>query len=194
MRKDTKGVITLEACVSVLAFMILMLMLSSLFIMFIAQNVTAHVTLQTAQSLAIDVYSIENYTVDKDKTIKDEATSLENEFGKLLTRLLGRPSKDSSFISTERWNAESAEAGEVARVVRQRYIGYLASGDEAEADKILKQYRVIDGLNGMDFSESHVTDGTLYVVVKFKLVYDFTYLAEREFPVTQTACAKIWKH
>ena len=46
----------------------------------------------------------------------------------------------------------------------------------------------------MDFSESYINDDTLYVVVKYKLVYDFKFLSDREFPVKQTACAKLWQH
>ena len=182
------GVITLEACVSVLAFLILMLMLSSLFIMFMAQNATAHVTLQTAQSLSIDAYAIENNSLEA-----DEATSLEHEFGQLINRIMGKPEKNTNFTSVEKWFG-SEDSSIIAATVKERFVGYLASGDEHEADRILKRLRVIGGLDGMDFSESYINDDTLYVVVKYKLVYDFKFLSDREFPVKQTACAKLWQH
>ena len=55
---DQRGMVTLEACVSVLSFLLLMLLLSSLFVMFMAQNMTAHALLQTAESLSLDAYTI----------------------------------------------------------------------------------------------------------------------------------------
>lgn len=187
MSKDTKGVITLEACVTVLSFMILMLMLSSLFIMFMAQNTTAHVVLQSAQSLSMDVYSIEKNTLEKDK-----ATSVEHEFGQLINRVMGKPDKNTNFISVDRWYESDRTV--IAETVKDRFVGYLSAGDVNEADRLLKRLRVIDGLDGMDFSESYIENETLYVVVKYKLVYDFKFLSDREFPVKQTVCARLWKH
>lgn len=58
-RGREEGAITLEACVSVLVFLVLMLFLAGLFKMYMAQNATAHVLLQTSQSLSLDEYSSE---------------------------------------------------------------------------------------------------------------------------------------
>lgn len=187
MRKDTKGVIALEACVSVLAFMILMLMLSSLFIMFMAQNATSHAILQTAESLSIDVYSVESRTLDE-----SEAPSVGYWTTSLLNKILGKPSNTTNFVSTNRWH-ETSNNNDVADVVKKRFVGYIAGGDEAEADRILKNLRVINGLNGIDFSKSYISGDDLYAVIEYKLVYDFEFMSDREFPVKQTACARLWK-
>lgn len=58
-RGREEGAITLEACVSVLVFLVLMLFLAGFFKMYMAQNATAHTLLQTSQSLSVDEYSAE---------------------------------------------------------------------------------------------------------------------------------------
>lgn len=58
-RGREEGAITLEACVSVLVFLVLMLFLAGFFKMYMAQNATAHTLLQTSQSLSLDEYSAE---------------------------------------------------------------------------------------------------------------------------------------
>lgn len=57
-------------------------------------------------------------------------------------------------------------------VIKKRFVGYLTGGDEAAADEFLKNVKVVDGLDGLDFSESYVADDTLYIVLNYELEYD----------------------
>lgn len=185
-RKSEQGVITLEACVSVLSFLVLMLLLSSLFVMFMAQNMTSHTLLQTSESLSLDVYATEKLYPNPDEALTVGA--LVTEF---VTKMYGNADSNPYYITNTRWY--QGDSQEIANQVKKRFIGYLTGGDEAGADKLLKQMNVVDGLDGLDFTESYVDNNTLYIVLKYDLQYDFNVFAVGNVEVKQTTCSKLWK-
>ena len=185
-RHKEYGAVTLEACVSVIAFVLLMLMLSSLFVMFMAQNLTAHATLQSAQSLALEAYSINKLQKEDGKL-----GSLDQIFSDFVAGLFGSPENNPGFVSEER--LESLEEADLAQAVKKRFVGYLAGGDETEADRLLLMLNVVEGLDGLDFSKSSVQDGVLYIVLNYKLEYDFNVWNLGTIDVEQKACSKLWK-
>ena len=192
--KDNKqrGAITVEACVSVLVFIILMLLLSGLFVMFMAQNVTAHVTLQTSESLSVDAYRIERLMKEDGKL-----GTVGADFGQFITKLFGSSDDNPYFVTDNRWYNGKDE--DVAQAVKTRFIGYLTGGDQSgkdatvKADEILRKLNIKDGLSGLDFSGSYVQNGTLYVVLKYNLEYDFNIWGLGTVEVEQKACSKLWK-
>lgn len=192
--KDNKqrGAITVEACVSVLTFMILMLLLSGLFVMFMAQNVTAHVTLQTSESLSVDAYRIEHLMKEEGKI-----GSIGENLGQFITKLFGSSSDNPYFVTDNHWYNGNEE--QIEQAVKTRFIGYLTGGDqpgetaEVKADEILRRLNVVDGLSGLDFSGSYVENGTLYVVLKYDLEYDFNIWGLGTVEVEQRSCSKLWK-
>ena len=193
MRKySDRGVITLEACVSVLSFLILMLFLSSLFVMFMAQNVTAHTALQTSQSLAMDVYRTDSLIKEDGKLVSIGASLTQ-----FITKLVGSSDEDPYFITDERWyqnkDGDDPDSAVVAEAVKTRFLGYLAGGDEKKADESLKSMNVVNGLEGLDFSGCKVEGKNLYVVLKYELEYDFNLWNAKPLQVEQTACSKLWK-
>ena len=187
-KKSEQGVITLEACVSVLSFLVLMFLLSSLFIMFMAQNVTAHTILQSAQSLSLDVYTIEQMGLDN-----GELGSVGEVLGGWITKMFGKSSNNPYFVSDTRWYEK--DSTEIAKTVRNRFIGYIAgSGEDAEqvADELLEQMNIVDGLDGLDFSKSYVANDVLYIVLCYELEYDFNMWNVKNVQKEQKACAKLW--
>ena len=181
-----RGAITLEACVSVLSFMVLMLLISSLFVMFMAQNVTAHVTLQTSESLSLDPYKIESLMKADGKI-----GSLGENLGQFITKWFGSATDNPYYVTDDRWYSGDAE--QIEKAIKTRFIGYLAGGDEVAADEMLLRLNVVDGLSGLDFSESYVVNDTLYIVLKYNLEYDFNIWGLGTVEVEQKACSKLWK-
>lgn len=181
-----RGAITLEACISVLSFLVLMLLLSSLFVMFMAQNVTAHVTLQTSESLSFDAYKIESL-MKEDGNIG----SLGENLGQFITKLFGSSTDNPYFVADDRWY--DGDASQIEEAIKTRFIGYLTGGDEVKADEMLLRLNIVDGLSGLDFSESYVVNDTLYIVLKYNLEYDFNIWGLGTVEVEQRACSKLWK-
>ena len=180
------GAITLEACVSVLTFILLALMLSSLFVMFMAQNTTAHTVLQASESLSVDVYRIEALMKEEGKI-----GSIGDNLGQLITKLFGSADDNPAFVTDTRWYTDDDK---IEEAVKTRFIGYLiGENDTTKADEYLKQLNIVNGLNGLDFSESYVSDDTLYIVLKYKMQYDFNIFDLGEVEVEQRTCSKLWK-
>lgn len=186
MRKDQSGVITLEACISVLMFLLLMLLLSGLFLMFMAQTVTAHVVLETTESMSLEAYSLEKLAVDE-----GTIGGVGDQLGKLVSSWFGNAEKSPNFVSAKKWY--DGDDKEIAAAIKERFVGYLSGGDEAKADKLLTMMNVVNGLDGLDFSQSYVEDDTLHVFLAYKLKYNFNIGPLKDVPVEQTACSKLWK-
>ena len=188
MKKSAeRGAITLEACVSVLSFLILMLFLSSLFVMFMAQNVTSHAILQTAQSLSLDAHLIESLIKQEDGKV----ANLSDQVSDFVAKLFGSSEENPYFVTDSRWyNGDSTL---IAEAVETRFVGYLSGGDETKADELLTNMNVVDGLDGIDFSQSYVQDNTLYIVLQYELEYDFNIWGLGTIDVEQRSCAKLWK-
>ena len=140
MKKDERGVITLEACITVFAFLILMLLLSSLFVMFMAQNAMAHATLQTAESLSLDVYRTETIGL-----LDGKISPIGSYVSQFVFGWFGKPEDNPNFITDDCWytdqdkvahrnrqikngfeeEPEEYQTDELTQTVKTRFLGYL---------------------------------------------------------------------
>ena len=183
-RKDD-GMITLEACVSVLIFMTLMLIILGLFQMFMAQNATSHCMVETAESLSLDSYA----------TSKLRSDSWNNDIGTHISNFIaekaGSPEENPSFVTDSAW-CKGEGGSSLEEVIKTRFVGYLTGGDENEADELLENLRVVDGLDGLDFSDSKIVNGDLRIILKYELEYSFKIWDLGVVPVTQKAVSRMW--
>ena len=153
--------------------------------MFMAQNVTSHTILQTSQSLSMDVYATERLSVDS-----DSVGSVGDYLGQFVTGLFGSSDDNPAFVTDDKWYDDEKT---IAQAVKTRFVGYLTGGNEIEADEFLKRMNVVNGLDGLDFTDSRVNNDTLYIVLKYNLEYDFNIWNVGTIEVEQTTCSKLWK-
>lgn len=206
-RDSQDGSIVLEACFSVLIFILFVLAMYGLLTVFMAQSLIGHALVESTQSLALDSYATNKLTsVGKFNVGEDVVRPL-------LELVTDFEPEDPHFSSRERWfdreNGATREDWEEA--AKLRFVGYLtgsgaAAGEggketakyEARADEILKALRVVDGLDGLDFSESDVVGNDLYVRVRYKVAYLYNPFGLEglqdltEFDTTQQACSRMW--
>lgn len=149
-----------------------------------------HVTLATANSMSLDAY--ENDTLGESDTIGQifynvygQATNSQNDFTDF------RKWYDDSTVTDE--NGNVTLSAEFAGVVKARFIAYLTSGDADKAEEILKRYHVVNGVDGLDFSGSHISDGKLYLSVKYEIEYEFNVFNLGSNKFEHKACSKLWK-
>lgn len=211
-KEAERGLLSLEACISVTIFLFFMLFLYSFFIVFEARNEMAHVVLATTDSMSLDVY--ENSKIEKSGDLAQVISAIYN---------LGSMNEDG-FVSSELWNEvkkwdveesewdgtisvpsgnfgdkpdefgkKSAVSSLFAQVIRERFIAYLAGGDEAEANKLLKRYHIVGGVDGLDFSGSCIKSNKLYIKVKYTLEYEFNMFGLGTVEMEHSACSRIWK-
>lgn len=188
--KNEKGLLSLEACIAVTIFIFMMLFLYSFFVVFEVRNELGHVTLATANSMAFDAY--ENDTLGNSSTI-----------GQIIYNLYGNATNSNNgFTDYRQWYDGSTVtdadgnvtlSAEFVDVIKTRFIAYLTSGDADKADAILKRYHVVNGVDGLDFSGSHVSGGKLYLSVKYEIEYEFNVFNFGNNKFEHTACSKLWK-
>ncbi len=188
--KNEKGLLSLEACIAVTIFIFMMLFLYSFFLVFEVRNEMAHVTLATANSMSLDAY--ENSTLGKSDTI-----------GQIFYNVYGQvTNSQNNFTDSRTWYDNSTETDndgnetisqEFADVIKTRFIAYLTSGDSNKTDEILKRYHVVNGSDGLDFSDSYVSGGKLYLSVKYEIEYEFNVFNLGNNKFEHKVCSKLWK-
>ena len=187
MKKGERGLLSLEACISVTIFIFFMLFLYSFFVVFEARNMMAHTVLATTKSLSLDSYW----------SSKMLDTGSVTDFASFLSQLYG---DEAGFAKKEKWHELDEKKGETfdTNIVKERFIAYLSgeeigSGATPEADKLLKRYHVVNGVDGLDFSQSTVESGCVKVVVTYELEYEFDVFGLDPLKMQQSACSKLWK-
>lgn len=186
--KTERGVLSLEASIAVTIFIFFMLFLYSFFIVFEARNEMAHVLLATTNSMSLDPLQTEKL----DGT--DDLSSIIYKVYSLISH------EDNGFIDDTSWANEDVNASTISlnsirfkQLIKERFVAYLAGGDEEEANKILERYHIVNGLDGLDFSGSYIDSGNLYISVKYTIKYEFNMFNLGMLDMEQSACSKLWK-
>lgn len=189
-RSGEKGLLSLEACITLPIFMFLMFFLYSFFVVFEARNEMAHVLLSTADSLSFDAN--ENSGLGESGTV-----------GQIIYGLYGSATNSNSdFTDYRTWyksttveddQGDQTIDGTFEDIVRIRFIAYLTGGDSRKAEEMLKRYHVKGGVDGLDFSGSRVEDGKLYLSVRYTLEYEFRVFNGGEAQFEQSVCSRLWK-
>lgn len=182
VQKDS-GVIALEAAMSLPIFLFLMLALYSMTLLFTAQSLIGHTLTQSAQSLSLETYSTDNLGENWGSSGLITAD---------LKQLLSLTGFNTDFVSDSRWYGNKST---VERMCQSRFCSYL-SGSEEEADAVLKALGVVDGVNGLDFSDTSLDGRDLTIVVRYKIKLLFGIRAFQmdlfDFDAAQSVCSRLW--
>ena len=139
----TSGLLSLEASIALTFFILLMLLMSSLFVIYEARNEMAHVLLTTADSLALDAFANE---MPKDDTIQA-----------ILYGLYGSKTESSgTFTNHTKWYDDDQAA--LQQAIKERFVAYVGGGEDENADRILKKLNIVDGIKGLDFSPQNISE------------------------------------
>lgn len=186
-KKRESGLLSLEASISVTIFIFLMLFMYSFFVVFEVRNEMAHVTLSTTNSLALDAYA--------NKELGDSDT-----VANLIYNFYGRKKQgDSDFTDYRQWydaasDAELPPEGAFAEAVKTRFLAYLTNGESESAEEMLERYHIEGGVDGLDFTGSHISGEDLFVTVKYTLKYEFNVFGLGTIDMSHSACSKLWKN
>ena len=188
------GAIAIEACISLTLFLIIMISLYSVIRLFTVQSMISHAAQEACQSIALENYS---QTLFKTGTLQQIpssvfdwisgghregfSTSADFSWGEMLSPLTPEESEKKQ-LNTNMSNA------------KQRFAAYLGGGIE-KSDELLKNYGVVDGLNGISFAgtDKSGTDMTIKVSYKIRLLFYIEMFRFGEFESTQTVCCRLWK-
>lgn len=207
------GTMSLEASICLTLFIFVLLFMYSFFVVFEARNAMAHAGLATADSLALDVY--ETSKVEGTNDISTLVSSIYHavfpdnspfsSHEKWYTRDAVDPDWNGNIYASDPGDGEDDDyenglgdkayvSALFASVLRERFFSYLAGSDNTrDVEAILKKYHISSGMNSVDFSKSKIVNGDLYVIVSYKLDYEFNIMNLFALQLEQTACSKLWK-
>lgn len=177
-RDGTCGLLSLEASIALTIFILLMLLMTSFFVIYEARNEMAHVLLTTADSLALDPFANEMQGEDTIQSI--------------LYDLYGSKADSSgTFTNATKWY--SGDQATVEKAVRDRFYAYLSGGNEEEAERILGNLNIVGGIDDLDFSACKVEGDKLYLEVRYQIEFEFKVFGFEGIQLRQSCCSKLWK-
>lgn len=177
IKNRTRGLLSLEASIALTIFIFLMLFMYSFLVVFEARNQIGHVLLTTADSLSLDAFATD--TLGDDSSLK----------GILYGIYTNHTESNGTFTENSKWYDDE----NIEDIVKTRFIAYLAGGDYDEANKILEDLNIVDGIDGLDFSNCSISDGELTLDVKYNIEYEFQVFSFDEMTFSQSCCSKLWK-
>lgn len=186
-KHSQRGSITLETALVVPIFCALFLMLNSLFFVVSTQQQVTHALIQAGNSLAMDTYLTENV---------ESAAESGTHFWKQLSDMVMDISRiynpaNGYYADPSDWyrNGGGNEA------VRRRFQAYLTAargpGVESEANSILKNLGIIDGMSDMNITTS-MDGGNMTITAEYELLYRLNPLFQGRIPMRQELRVKLW--
>ncbi|MBR4733744.1 MAG: hypothetical protein IK081_13350 [Lachnospiraceae bacterium] len=182
MVHNEKGLLSLEASISVTLFIFLMLFLYSFFVVFEVRNEIGHALLATANSMSIDAFTTSTLASD---------TNLAVDF---FYDLYGtKADAGTTFVNHTAWY----DTADFTEILKKRFFSYLCGANHGDTSgagaTILKKYHVVDGVDGIKFDGSKVEDGKLYLTVTYTVEMEYKVFNFGQFKFEQSACSKLWK-
>ena len=173
MLKKEQGVLTVEATIVSMIFVMFVLFLYNFAGVYRAQSLVSHATIEAADAVALESY-LREVAFESDP----------QEVVYLASKLGGSGTLDADSL-------ESLRTADLPRIARDKFVAAIAK-NETEADKKLKQLGVKDGLAGIDFSKCHADlDGdNIVVFLDYTIEFQFPVFGAREIRVTKAAKAK----
>ena len=184
IKRDEKGVIALEASVSLTLFIFIVLLLYSFFIIFEAQYSIEHALLESGKSMALESYAISKVIEKKDKWYTA------GDIGSIIAAMgLGKSAIGNNYSSYTTWYASEELTAEEAKRRVEAYLG------GTEADSYLKRLKVKDGINGLNFAGTKVEGGDLVIKVKFtcNTIFDFPAFELDHIDFSLSVRSAMWK-
>lgn len=181
--KKESGVVSLEACIVLPIFIFLILFFYGFMFLFAGEQLVSHALVQSAVSMSLDSYATEKLADSSkvDALIQD-----------LLDAALADDAKDkgeTSHSSNKKWYENQST---VQKEVESRFVSYLANGKKETANKKLKQFGVVNGIEGISFSECKVENNILTITIKYKQNYLMDAFGLLSYDREKTIKQKMW--
>lgn len=179
MRKES-GILTIEATVSMTAFIFFLLFFMNFGKVYIAQNMVAYGTYEAVKAISLDHYVAEA----EGSTQVGELVSSIQELTAGITDL------DNGEIFL-------LQGGSIDALARQDFIRAIAAGGEAEADQALKAVGIENGIEnsekGIKFTCNY-KDGTISIDAECRVKLMFPFLGVDSVEIKQHASSRLWEY
>lgn len=181
--RDTAGVLTIEATISMLLFALFLLFFLNFARVYRAQNVVASGAYNAAKDLSVEYFGKTAYADTGIGYITDEIIPF-------VLNLFGSDNAQSTSVSD--WHGDLAGAAKAKfglAITAQDQTAYSS----ARADAVLISLGIEDGLDGLDFSGTTVSGDNVQVSISYSVKLMFPFFGISEVDMNQTAVSRLWK-
>ena len=186
-RKNRKGTVTIETAIFLPIFFFVFMAIFGVFGIILARHQVRHAFFQATKSLSKD--SLITERVDKRS---DDGNLFLNNFGEIATLFIRWVIDGDNYSSSEKWYATS-NSTDGQKIGKDRFVGFLAGGDENKADAYLKNLRVKNGLSGVTF-EYYVENGEMTITINYTVEYWVKLFGAEQIPMSHTLKTKMWRY
>ena len=186
-RRNKKGTVTIETAVFLPIFFFVFMSIFGVFGVILARHQVRHAFMQSAKSLAKD-----SLITEKVDTRSEDGNLFFNSFGEIATYIIRWAIDNDYYSSREKWY-ETSNTGDGQEIIKKRFVGFLAGGDDTKADEYLKNLQVKNGLDGVTF-EYYVQNGELTLTIHYTVKYWIKMFGAEEIPMTHTIKTKMWRY
>ena len=182
--KEERASLTIEASISFVIFMFLIIFFLNFGKMYIAQNLIGHATLQTARNLSVQSIYSAAATGSKTGILIEDADAVVN----FISRVLGgTPVTSNMFNSIDVDDVEAIVSDEFKKVLS-------ADRTQMDVDSYLKWCGVKNGYSGISFKESKMKDSEdVYVQASYEVELDFPLVGSKKLKLFQAGKVKRFK-
>lgn len=178
------GTLTVEASLAVPLFIFFFLFVLSFVQVFAAQSIITQAMAQAGQSMSVQSYAA--------KELKDTLWQA-GPFKSVLDWVSGTDQTTSSYFTADEseWYKEDEQTQEMAKKL---FIAYFGGGSTEKANEFLKALNVENGLAGLDFKDTKVINGDLYLHISYST--DMRYMQffglVQKLQVEKEICVRLW--
>ena len=174
--KKENGILTLEASVSLTAFMLFILFFLNFAKVYQAQNIVAYGAYETAKQISLETYTSEALV----------ASDIGALVGEILELRMGTAELDEGevFLLTN---------GSIEERVKKRFITAISAGEETQADAYLQSVGIKNGMSGLDFTGTKLKDEEIVILINYKVQLMFPFMGIDSIEMEQQAKSRLWK-
>ncbi len=177
-----RGSITLETAIALPIFIFLMLFIFGLLSLVRAENKMTHVFVQASKSLALDAYALE--AVDTSDVFSVSLPSTVSD----VIKTIWVKHADQKFTSEKKWYEGEVDTS----VIKTRFTSYMANGNKADAEDILKSIGIENGLSGITF-EATADGDDVTITMKYNLKFWLDGFGTKSIPIKKSVTVRLWK-
>ena len=173
LKENSKGILTVEATISLTIFLFFMMFILNFAQVYQAQNYVNHGLLQTGKTLAF-------------KSFAYDQQSLSHEIRDILGMFNILGSREA--VETEyKWRGK-----DYASVVKYAF-GYCTAGSADITHANLLKFGILEGIDSLDFTGTMVQDDDLIINVKYDVRLRYSIFNFNEVTLHQRVVCGLWK-
>lgn len=188
-----KGIITIEASLSFMIFMFLIMFIYCFSNIYIAQNIMNHAVIQATQTIALESYGREKIgnttAITTANTVVSEIEDIAN------TLFKNSGAFEISLLDSVTEIDSTNQLKNIVKKAMTEALVNVSSGNDYEENAVnkLKSVGIDDAWNDIDFSGTKLTKEEIIITVTYDVRLKYPFFGKEKVTITKSAKSKLFK-